>query len=127
MSGIIDLSIANLDGDSRGLLWQTVPRQLKARVVPDLIKVRITIELAFHRLWISLQRFPFFQPADDLMAWLERRTEVQVLDYYHAAGYVDLAVPAFCKDAQQASGWAAVKRENQRDEPQAALDLLATM
>lgn len=65
--------------------------------------------------------------APDLMRWLEQHTEVQVLDYYHAAGYLDLAAAAFYKDADQASAWAAVAREDLREGPQAARRLLEEM
>lgn len=65
--------------------------------------------------------------APDLAEWLQKHTEVQVLDYYHAAAYLDLAAPAFYKDEQKAGAWAVAAREEMRDAPGGARALLEKM
>ena len=66
--------------------------------------------------------------APDLAAWLVQHTdEPPVLDYYHAAAYLDLAAPAFYTKPEEASAWAAVAREDLREVEGAAGTLLAEM
>lgn len=65
--------------------------------------------------------------APDLLTWLRRHTEAQVLDYYHAAGYLDLAAPAFYAKPEEAAAWAAVARQDLLETPDAAAMLLAEM
>jgi hypothetical protein len=65
--------------------------------------------------------------APDLVAWLKKHTEVQVLDYYHAAAYLDLAAPAFYAKPDEAAAWAAVAREDLLQTPGAAGTLLEEM
>lgn len=65
--------------------------------------------------------------APDLLTWLKKHTEEQVLDYYHAAGYLDLAAPAFYQEPEEASAWAAVARQDLLEAPGAASTLLAEM
>lgn len=65
--------------------------------------------------------------APDLAAWLAKHTEVQVLDYYHAAAYLDLAAPAFFPKPEEAAAWAAMTREDLLALPGAAGILLEEM
>jgi hypothetical protein len=65
--------------------------------------------------------------APDLVTWLKKHTEEQVLDYYHAAGYLDLAAPAFYLKPEEAAAWAAVARQDLLETPGAASKLLAEM
>jgi hypothetical protein len=50
--------------------------------------------------------------APDLVNWLKMHTTVQVLDYYHAAAYLDAAAPAFYGKPEEAAAWAAVARRD---------------
>ena len=65
--------------------------------------------------------------APDLVTWLKKHTAVQVLDYYHAAAYLDLAAPAFYSKPDEAAAWAAVAREDLLQTPGAAGLLLEEM
>jgi hypothetical protein len=65
--------------------------------------------------------------APDLAAWLQQHTEVQVLDYYHAASYLELAAPAFLPRPEEAAAWAAMTRQDLRDLPGAAGIILEEM
>lgn len=65
--------------------------------------------------------------APDLAAWLQKHTEVQVLDYYHAAGYLDLAAPAFFPKPEEAAAWAAMTRDDLLKLPGAAGIVLEEM
>jgi len=55
--------------------------------------------------------------APDLVTWLKRHTEEQVLDYYHAAAYLDLASPAFYAKPQEAAAWGAAWAANHTRTP----------
>jgi hypothetical protein len=65
--------------------------------------------------------------APDLAAWLQQHTEVQVLDYYHAAAYLDLAAPAFLPKPEEAAAWAEAARQDLLALPDAAGILLEEM
>lgn len=65
--------------------------------------------------------------AVDLATWLAGHTEIQVLDYYHAAAYLDVAAPAFHAEPSAAEEWAQRKRIELRDDAAGAADLLSEM
>jgi hypothetical protein len=65
--------------------------------------------------------------APDLATWLKRHTGLQVLDYYHAAAYLDLAAPAFCPRPEEAAAWAAVARADLLEVAGMAATLLEEM
>ena len=60
--------------------------------------------------------------AQDLLPWLRRHTHVVILDFYHAAGYLNAAAGAFAPD-----GWAQDAAHRLRHEPGAAAELLTAM
>ena len=67
--------------------------------------------------------------AADLLPWLAGHTSVQVLDYYHASGYVHAAAPAFRHEAvpkgEGSDYWAQEACRHLRYDPGAAAGLLA--
>ena len=67
--------------------------------------------------------------AADLLPWLAEQTSVQVLDYYHASGYVHAAAPAFRHEAvpkgEGADDWAQEACRYLRYDAGAAASLLA--
>ena len=67
--------------------------------------------------------------AADLLPWLAGHTSVQVLDYYHASGYVHAAAPAFRHEAvperEGPDYWAQEACRHLRYDPGAAAGLLA--
>lgn len=67
--------------------------------------------------------------AADLLPWLAGHTSVQVLDYYHAGGYVHAAAPAFRHEAvpegEGADYWAQEACRHLRYDAGAAAGLLA--
>lgn len=65
--------------------------------------------------------------APDLCLWLEQHTSVQVLDFYHAAGYLNEAGAAYYTHKAKAAVWSQTAREQLRDEPQAAKLILEDM
>lgn len=65
--------------------------------------------------------------AVDLATWLAKHTEIQVLDYYHAAAYLEVAAPAFHAEPSAAMEWAQSKRTDLRDVTAGAANLLAEM
>ncbi len=65
--------------------------------------------------------------APDLCLWLEQHTSVQVLDFYHAAGYLNEAGAAYYASKEKAAIWSQTAREQLRDEPQGARIILEDM
>jgi hypothetical protein len=65
--------------------------------------------------------------AHDQWAWLERWTDQSILDFWHAAGYLEKAAAGVCPSRQARTGWFERCRDRLKEEPGGAKRLLREM
>jgi len=65
--------------------------------------------------------------AHDQWAWLERWTHQSILDFWHAAGYLEKAAPGVCPSRQARTAWFEQCRDRLKEEPGGAKKLLGEM
>ena len=96
----------------KAAFWAVMEREVAA------VKLRYP-----HAIYVGLS-----DGAADLLPWLAQHTSTQVLDYYHASGYVHAAAPAFAHEAvppgEGADWWAQEACRHLRYDESAAQALL---
>jgi len=65
--------------------------------------------------------------AHDQWAWLERWTDQSILDFWHAAGYLEKAAAGVCLSRQARTTWFELSRDRLKEEPSGAKKLLGEM
>lgn len=72
--------------------------------------------------WIGLA-----DGAHDNWSWLEQRTDRAILDFWHAAGYLEKAAGAVCPSPKERIAWFELARHRLKEEKGAAAELLEEM
>jgi hypothetical protein len=72
--------------------------------------------------WIGLA-----DGAHDNWSWLEERTDRAILDFWHAAGYLEKAAGAVCPSSKERTAWFEQARHRLKEEKGAAAELLDEM